>query len=254
MEFLGDYHLHTKASDGHGTVSDYISHAEKLGLEEIAITDHSFCSWTCHMTMDKFAEQEKEIANSNTGVKVYHGVEANIIAEDGTLDVPDDVIRQSTILLAGFHRFLKLINVISARRFVLVNGYLSEREKNKLYGINTRAFAGMLEKYPIDIITHIGHRTPMDFVEIAKLAKERDVYIELNEKHILSTRGLDEVFDKICDTGVNFIVGTDAHRANKLANFSNVEQFVRKHNIPRERIFGAFGNRPVFKDRSGWRK
>lgn len=42
MEILGDYHTHTVFSHGHGSIEDNVKAAIKMGLKEIAITDHGF--------------------------------------------------------------------------------------------------------------------------------------------------------------------------------------------------------------------
>ena len=42
MQIFGDYHSHTKYSDGHNEVVDSVRVAEEAGLKEIGITDHSF--------------------------------------------------------------------------------------------------------------------------------------------------------------------------------------------------------------------
>ena len=112
MKFVGDYHTHTLASDGTGFVRDNLRYAEKRGLEEVAITDHSFTCFLCHMTRWKFNLQEKAIKKyldrTKSTLKVYHGVEGNLLGFDGYLDVPDDVIKRCDVLHLGFHRYLKI--------------------------------------------------------------------------------------------------------------------------------------------------
>ena len=254
MKIFGDYHLHTYASDGRATVREHFDRAAALGISEIAITDHSFCSLVCCQTEEKFAAQRREIDElSGHGVRILQGVEANILGEDGKIDVPDEIIRRCDILLAGFHRFLALTAVNSATRYVLVNGFLAEPFKQNMVDINTRSFINAINKYPIDVISHLGHRTPVNYGEVARAAKTRGVYIELNEKHILDTHGIVKAIGDIVDSGVNFIVGTDAHSAKKLGDFGAVEKFVVKYGIPHDRIFGIDGNAPTFKDKAGWK-
>ena len=42
MAFWGDYHTHTIYSHGKGTIEENVLAAQKIGLKEIAITDHGF--------------------------------------------------------------------------------------------------------------------------------------------------------------------------------------------------------------------
>lgn len=253
MKFTCDYHSHTRASDGRCEVADHVKRAVELGLEEIAITDHSFSSLFCHQTKEKFSKQHDEIKSfENCGVKVLQGIEANLVSADGDIDVPDDIIRQCDVLHVGFHRFIGLLRENEARRFVLINGYGSDSAREKLKELNTRTFILALQKYPVDAIAHLGHRTPVDFRAVLEEAYKRDVYIELNEKH-LDDCNFDKGIADALDIGVKFIVGSDAHTADKLGKFVSVERFIKKFGIPEDRIYGVNGLKPVFKDRSNWK-
>lgn len=259
MIFDGDFHLHTVASDGHSTVQELALAARERGMRVINVSDHSFSSLFCHLTEEKFAEQRRQIdvesAGDATGrgLKILQGIEANVIDEDGTLDVPEDIIRRADVLTAGFHRFVMLMSRPCSRKFLLVNGFMSERERRKLRDYNTGIFLRMLDRYPIDILAHIGHRCPVDLVRVCAACAEKGVYLELNEKHILDTAGLDDAMGAIYDTGVKFIVGSDAHRADRLGAFDNVQTFIKRHGIAADRVYGADGNMPVFKDKTEWK-
>lgn len=252
IEFDGDFHMHSKASDGHCSIERLADEAKRKGLKAIAISDHSFTSLFCHQSYAKFAAQCAEI-DAVTGIEIYHGIEANIVAEDGTIDVPDDVIPCTRPLTAGFHRFVELMFKRSSRRFLLVNGFLSERERQKLKDVNTEAFLNAIERYPLDIVAHLGHRCPVDMVKIAEACKKRGVYLEFNEKHIADTTGFESDIDRVAATGVNFIVGSDAHSASAVGKFDRVREFIQRHDIPLERIYGINGNMPTFKDKSEWK-
>ena len=253
MTFDSDFHLHTNASDGRCTVSELVCAAKERGLKSVAVTDHSLSGLRRRSTPEKFEAQRAEIY-AQEGITTLQGIEANIVSEDGEIDVPDEVIRRADVLIAGFHRFAALMRKSEARRFVFVNGFLSERERQKLYDVNTCAYLGLIERYPVDVIAHIGHRCPADFVRIAEACAAHGVYIELNERHIPDTRGLDERMGDMIATGVKFIVGSDAHRADRVGIFDNVADFIKRHDIPLDRVYGIDGNVPAFKDRSGWKK
>lgn len=252
MIFDGDFHLHTRASDGHCTVAELAKTARERGMRTIAVTDHSFSSLFCHQTAEKYQAQRQEIMREH-GVNILQGIEANILDENGSLDVPDDVIRRSDVLICGFHRFVALMFKPCSRKFILVNGFMSEGARQKLRDYNTEIFLKALKRYPIDIIAHIGHRCPVDYVKICDACAKAGVYVELNEKHILDTHGIEEDIERILETGVNFTVGSDAHRADSLGRFDKVSAFIKKHGIPPERVFGADGNMPTFKDKSEWK-
>ena len=249
MIFLGDYHTHTKASDGKGTVLDNILSAVEQGLEEVAIADHSFATVACKMTRDKFLEQEREIAkyyeSTPNPIKVLGSVEGNILGFGGDIDIPDDIIERLDILHIGFHRFLNLEFAIKNREFVFVNGFGSNHSKERLKELNTGAYLKAMDKYPVDVIVHPGHRCPIDMESICKKAVEKDVYIELNEKHVET---LEKDVKIILDSGVKLIVGSDAHKPEKVGKFGRVAGFIAKYDIPADRIYGL-GQKPVFKNK-----
>lgn len=249
MKFFGDYHLHTFASDGRSSISDYARLAKQRGLKQIAVTDHSFASFMFHMTDGKFAKQEKIIADlGDLGVKIFHGVEANMIGAN--IDVPASVVRRCDILTVGFHRFITPCRMNGQSRFLLVNGFGSSAKKEKLILSNTEAYISIMENYPVDVLAHLGHRAPVDIARVCECAAKHKVYIELNEKHIGAlAHGIEDVIS----SGASFIVGTDSHEKNKMGRFEDVRGFIKKYGIPTERVFGIDGNEPVFKDKREWK-
>lgn len=249
MKILGDYHLHTCASDGRTDIAGHIRAAKSLGLEEIALSDHSFSTLIFHMTENKFERQRKEISSlQGCGIKILQGIEANIVGTQ--IDVPHTIIRKCDILTVGFHRFISLSKRMGEKKFLRVNGFGTEAAKEKLICYNTEAFMSVLENYPVDILAHLGHRAPVDTVKVCECAARHNVYIELNEKHI---DALEQDIDLVLESGVNFILGSDAHSAKKTGDFSRVERFIERHDLPADRVFGTEGRLPVFKDKRGWK-
>ena len=251
MKITGDYHIHTSASDGRGGVLDKARAAAALGLEEIAIADHGCGSFLFHQTEKKFAAQQREIAAaaSECGVRVLSGIEASITGEEGETDVPDSVIAKCDVLTVGFHRFLQPRFILASPRFLLVNGWGGERAREKLVAFNTRAWLAVLERYPVDVLCHIGHRALVDAGAVCRAAAERGVYVELNEKHIDALEGCVE---EVLASGVEFILGSDAHSTDKVGRFDAVAAFIRRHGIAENRICGI-GRKPVFHDKKGFK-
>ena len=249
MRFCGDYHMHTRSSDGHASVEGCVRAAKERGLKEIAISDHSFATFMYHMTEKKFAKQSAEIsALSGCGVKILQGIEGNLIGNK--LDVPHSVIRKCDVLTVGFHRFISPSKQDGQNKFLRVNGFAGKGKREKLAYLNTEAYLSVMENYPIDIIAHLGHRAIVDFAKVCECAARHNVYIELNAKH------LDTLKDGIADAigaGLNFIVGSDAHSADKIGKFEEIEKFIKDNKIPMNRVFGIDGNTPVFKDKKEWK-
>ncbi len=244
--------MHTYASDGKPSVAEIAWEARRKGLRQINISDHSFTNFICHMTRKKFEEQSAAIEVERDGeLQILQGIEGNLLDPKGNMDVPDDIIRRLDVLTVGFHRFLSLRRVIKHMNFINVNGFGSRFLRQKLIEVNTRAFISAMEKYPVDIIAHLGHRTLVDFARVCQYAAEHDVYVELNVKHLDT---IEEGINDALGTPVKFIVGSDAHTADKIGEFSAVENFIVKHGIPLERVYGIDGNIPTFKDKKEWHK
>lgn len=252
MKIVADYHMHTSASDGRCEVGDLVKSAEARGLLQIAITDHSFASTIFHMTRRKLKRQQKEIASQKSGVRVLCGIEANLTNAQGDIDVPEDVIKELDVLIVGYHRFIGTKGEKRGgydRRLLFANGFCSKKARQKLIELNTQAYINAMRKFPIDIVAHLNHRALVDVKKVCDEAQKQGVYIELNEKHIDT---LFEGVQDMIDSGVNFIVGTDAHSAKKVGKMDKVLEFIEMNNIPLERVYGIDGKMPRFKNKKDW--
>lgn len=252
MRVSGDFHLHTTASDGRCSIKAHAKKADGFGLEEIAITDHGFASTIFHMTEKKFEKQEREISALNCKVCVLHGVEANLVNKKGDIDAPVDAIRHCDVLSVGFHRYIGTKGEKRGgydRKWLFENGFCSKKKREKLIEVNTAAYINALEKFPIDTLVHLNHRALIDVKKVAIAAKNAGTYVELNEKHI---DALEDFADDLNESGVSFIVGTDAHDTRKTGKIEKIKDFIQRHGIDVKRVFGINGNAPKFKDKKEW--
>ena len=55
--------------------------------------------------------------------------------------------------------------------------------------------------------------------------------------------------DSLKDSGVKFIVGSDAHDTKKIGKFAKTAEFIKAHDIPIDRVFGIDGRVAAFKDK-----
>lgn len=249
MKITGDYHTHTSASDGHSTVGENIAAANEAGLEELAITDHSFKSFLCHLTVEKYDEQERQIEALKGDLHVLHGVEANLVNTRGRIDVPDEIIRRAEVLNLGFHRFLQASEWRGALTYLIVNGFLPYPVRVLIKKANSEGYIKAMNAYPIDTLVHLNQRALVDTEAVCRVAAEKGVYVELNEKHLPT---MEKNIDTVLRSGVKLIVGTDSHRAYKIGHGDKIVKFIQKHNIPEDRVYGINGKKPVFKDKRDW--
>src|SRR5215213_197653 len=110
-DIRGDFHMHTKWSDGQNTVREMIEAARAIGLEYIAITDHtqstSIANGNTPEELLKEIEEIESVAGEYTDIRVFKGAEVDILS-DGSLDMPFEVLDRLDWVVcsihAGFHQ------------------------------------------------------------------------------------------------------------------------------------------------------
>ena len=96
-------------------------------------------------------------------VEVLRGVEANILDSTGKIDMPEMLLKDLDIVLAGFHEEA---------------GYAGSSVED-----NTRAMIGAIENPFVHIIVHPGNpQFPIDPEQIVSAAKHYGKALELNNK------------------------------------------------------------------------
>ncbi len=107
----GDLHVHTDASDGRASLADMTAAAQALGHEYIAITDHSRRVSMAHgLDAARLGRQIDAIARLNAGLHgftVLAASEVDILA-DGSLDLPDSILRRLDLVVAAIHSQFEL--------------------------------------------------------------------------------------------------------------------------------------------------
>ncbi len=252
MILLGDYHTHTKYSrknHGKGTVLENASVAQDKGLKQIAITDHGFNHWMFGIRRKDIPALKEDILNAKeiTGVDILLGVEANLISASGNVDVVESDFEFLDILLMGFHRLVKMD---TAKDLFYINwaNLLSPFSPSKeRVARNTTAFLKALDKYPIDIITHLNYGYPTDTLAVARMAKEKGTLVELNGKRINFT---DKEIEIMASEGVKFIVDSDAHSPECVGEVNRAMNLIFRLGIPLSQVVNI-DKLPKFENKRG---
>jgi len=238
MLLYGDYHTHTNFIHGKGTVDDNVKTAASLGLKQIAITDHGLKHIAFGLKKRKLPNYTKEIraAEKKYGIKVFKGVEANLISTDGQIDMTPDEIKQFDIILCGFHKFIWPKTLKDFFGFFIPNYFLdlfNIKTSKKMKERNTRAVINNIKKFPVDVLTHINYGLKVNCKAVAAACAKYGTYLELNGKRI--TYSDNELQDMI-DTGVQFIVNSDAHSVSRIGEVKICLDAINRLKIPYERI------------------
>lgn len=232
MVFLGDYHTHTKHSDGVGTVSDNVEAAFKRGLKEIAITEHGPRNiGVSEKSIRKCREDVEKLRKERDDIKIYFGIECDIVSERGDIDIKEKDISSFDIMLAGFHRFAIPYSFKDFRRYY-IPGYfhfLKPFLTKEIIARNTKALINTITRYPIDMVAHINNRSIVNVKEVAKVCADNGIYIELNTKHLAELDPIIE--DLISVDGLKFIANTDSHFPSRVGNFEKNQAFIEKYDI-----------------------
>ena len=248
MQLTADYHTHTTYSHGKGSVLDNAIKAKELGLKEIAISDHGFGHPAFGLTRRKLPKiyNDCKYATEKTGINVLLGIESNILSIDGKVDLTEKDYQYFDSFSAGLHKFVKY-KFSDIFKLFLPN-FFTDTFKGKpsksLIKDTTKAYINVIEKNPVDIITHLNFCVYSDAVEVAKCARDNGVYIELNAKKVHLT---DEELLKVADTGVRFVIGSDAHSVSRVGEISLVENTLKRLDFPMDQIDNIDGRLPDFR-------
>ena len=201
-DIKGDLQMHTNWSDGNDTIEEMALAAKELGHEYICITDHSGkMAITNPLNEKMIAKQRKEIEKVNkkvSGIKILQGTEANI-NEDGTLDMPNKILKELDIVVAAVHL-----------------GFKNPKEKM------AKRIISAMENEHVDIIAHptgrlLTRREPyeIDMGTVFDAAKSTGTILEINSQP--ERMDLKDTHVKAAvKAGVKLVISTDAHGTGQL--------------------------------------
>lgn len=201
-DIKGDLHCHSNYTDGHYTIEEMAKAAQQKGYDYIAMTDHSQQVTVANGLDEKrLREQLEEIDTINDklrGFTVLKGIEVDIL-EDGSLDLPDTVLKELDLAVCSVHSKFNL-----------------SREKQ------TKRILNAMESPFFTIMGHptgrrINQREPydIDMDKIIREAAKRDVYLELNAHP--ERLDLNDIYCKAAkEAGVKIAISTDSHHTSGL--------------------------------------
>jgi len=198
----GDLHCHSTASDGRDSLARLAEAAKARGYEYLAITDHSRRVTVAHgLDKKRLLAQIKAIDRLNErldGIVLLKSCEVDIL-EDGSLDLPDDVLAALDLRVCAVHYKFRLSARAQTERILraMDNPYFNVLAHPTGRLINKR------EPYAVDMSA------------VMKGARERGCMLEVNAQP--DRLDLD---DSLCraakKAGVKVAISTDAHSGDDL--------------------------------------
>jgi len=222
MKCIMDLHTHTIAS-GHGysTLKENIEEAKKIGLKYLGLSEHApalpggphpffFSNYRC-------------IPRQYEDLRLFCGVEANIMDLSGKLDMQEELLQKVDYVIASMH-----IPCVTP----------GSREEN------TRASVLTMENPFVKILGHPDDsRYPLDYDVLVREARETRVALEINNSSLnpKSPRAgagdnMRTMLEKCMRYQVPVILGTDSHVCYTIGRFEEVLQLLREVEFPEELV------------------
>jgi DNA polymerase (family 10) len=106
QDLQGVFHVHSTWSDGMASVEEMVRTAQGLGYRYLGLSDHSQSArYANGLDPARVQEQHRLVDRLNAtldGITILKGSEVDILA-DGSLDYPDDLLRQMDFVIASVH-------------------------------------------------------------------------------------------------------------------------------------------------------
>ncbi|MBI4487982.1 MAG: DNA polymerase/3'-5' exonuclease PolX [Deltaproteobacteria bacterium] len=201
-DLRGDLQTQTTWTDGANSIEEMVEEAKRLGLEYIAITDH-----TKGLAMTGGSDEKKllkqmaaidKINRSLKGITVLKGAEVNI-NKDGTLDIEDEVLSRLDVVGIAVHSNFNLPRQEMTERIVRA---MRNPHADILFHPTGRVIQ---KREPYDV----------DMDVIIKTAKETGTALEVDAyPDRLDLK--DEHIRKAVEAGVRLVIDSDAHSVNHI--------------------------------------
>ena len=213
-ELRGDLQTQTDWTDGAHSIEAMARAAREIGLEYIAITDHTVSlAMTRGADAEKLARQMREIDRLNAkldGIRILKGAEVNIDRE-GALDIPDDALAALEVVGIAVHSHFDLDRRAMTERIV-------RAMRNPHADILFHPTGRKLQKRPA---------YELDIEAVIATARETGTVLEVDGYPDRADLHGEHVRRAIAD-GVPIVIDSDAHDVRHLA-------FPRRYGIDQAR-------------------
>lgn len=225
MNFTLDVHCHT-VNSGHAysTVSENAAHAAKIGLTHIGVSDHApGITGGAHIYNFRNLHSLPDVI---CGVRVFRGVECNIMDTDGKLDLPAKLLSEMEFVIASMHR----------GAFPPTNS-----------AEHTRAMISAMENTNMHILGHPGCTFfDIDVEAVVDAAARTRTIIEINNQS-LNPKSYrfngQEIFLKICELckeyGVKVLASSDAHFCTAVGELELAKEVILASGLPESQVLNT---------------
>lgn len=222
MKIIADTHVHSVAcSHAYSTISENIEAARLAGMRFMAITEHGpkmpDAPHYWHVT------NIREVPSLCSGVEILHGVEADIMDSDGTLDLNAKILADLDWVIASMH----------------ISCFTPSTQE-----AHTRAWLNIAQNPDVDVIGHCGDsRYVFDYETGIKAFKEYGKLVEINNNSAYVRPGAKENCVEIARLCKKFevpvVVNSDAHFCAKVGQFHTALELLSEMDFPEHLVVNA---------------
>lgn len=217
--FQFDIHTHTIAS-GHAstaTITDMAKAAASKNLKMLGISDHGPA--TCGGGKPSYFRSLSYAQKEHLGVEMLYGAEANILNNEGKLDLEDSILAKLDYVIASIHKPVK---------------------KPGTPEENTAAYIAAMKNPYVRIIGHCDDvKYPVDYLAIVKAAMKYDVILEINNSSLSpdgyrgDTRFNDMMILNLCrHFHYPVVFASDSHGTRHVGDFAFALELAKLAGMP----------------------
>lgn len=217
-----DTHTHTNVSQhAFSTLEENLRAAKEKGLKALAVTNHgpALGDGASELHFSTFAR----LPGSAGGLRLLKGAEADIIGEDGELDIRDKILARLEIVIASMH-----------------TPCFAPRGEDAL----TKTWLRVCENENVDILGHLGDgRYKCDYEKVVKKARDTGKIIEINNRSFSARPDSAEncrAIALLCKKySVPTVLSTDAHCSWEIGEVPQSAALLEEISFPEELILNT---------------
>lgn len=193
----GDMHVHTNWSDGTTGIAAMAVAARDLGLDYLAITDHTQSLTIAHgLTSERFQQQRRELDHLNEQLapfRLFAGAEIDI-GTDGSLDLPDSTLDKLDYVSVSIHSHFRMSRDAMTRRIIKAICHPRVMTLNHPTG----RLIGLRPGYDVDLEA------------VLRVAASEYIALEINSQ--MNRLDLNDIWSRRAkNLGCQFFINSDAH-------------------------------------------
>ena len=225
-----DLHVHTIASGyALSTVNEIALHAKEKGMKVIGITDHGPSLNSINADFIYFNVLPRLLPKKLYGIRLLSGVEANIVDENGALDLKDEILKKLDVVMAALH---------------LGNQYNNKND-------HTKAVLNAMKNKYVKILTHpyFDIDFKIDIESIAKKACEKNILLEVNISEFSKDKfnedkryieNLKKMIRIVKENKKKVIVNSDAHSVWEIGDDLVLEKYKKEIGLTDDMIINNY--------------